>query len=56
MTEIPLEPVPANDADPDAVVPDAALCPGCNGTGTIGDRTCPTCEGSGRIFEARGED
>jgi DnaJ-class molecular chaperone len=51
MLEIPITPA----AEPDAES-ETTLCPGCNGTGLVGDRPCPTCEGSGRIVEPVGED
>jgi DnaJ-class molecular chaperone len=50
MVEIPITPAARTDEV------DAHLCPGCNGTGLVGDRPCPTCEGSGRVVEPVGED
>ena len=47
MTEVPVTPAPADETD-------GATCPGCNGTGLVGDRPCPTCEGSGKVIEGIG--
>ena len=48
MTEVPVTPAPEDE-------PEGAICPGCNGTGLVGDRPCPTCEGSGRVAPTRGD-
>jgi DnaJ-class molecular chaperone len=32
-----------------------AICPECQGTGTIKNRTCPTCNGSGKITAIIGD-
>ncbi len=58
MTEVPItpapEPSPGDQAEPDTPGTGEAICPGCNGTGLVGDRPCPTCEGSGRVIEGIG--
>ena len=55
MTEVPItpapEPSPGDQAEPGTPGTGEAICPGCNGTGLVGDRPCPTCEGSGRVIE-----
>lgn len=48
MTEVPVTPAPDDGSE-------GAVCPGCNGTGLVGDRPCPTCEGSGRVAATRGD-
>jgi len=54
MTEVPLTPAPGDEAEPDTPGTAEAICPGCNGTGQVGDRPCPTCEGSGRVIDGIG--
>jgi RecJ-like exonuclease len=56
MTEVPLTPAPApgDEAESGAPGTGETVCPGCNGTGLVGDRPCPTCEGSGRVVEGIG--
>lgn len=51
MTEVPLTPASADESEPPLPAAGEALCPGCNGSGVVGDRPCPTCEGSGRVIE-----
>ncbi|MDC7784118.1 hypothetical protein PQJ75_05675 [Rhodoplanes sp. TEM] len=31
-----------------------AICPGCEGTGTLRGRTCPTCAGTGKVVQGIG--
>jgi hypothetical protein len=52
MTEVPITPAPGDEAEPGT--PGSGVCPGCNGTGLVGDRPCPTCKGSGRVVEGIG--
>lgn len=55
MTEVPITPAPAPGDEAESGTPGIeAICPGCNGTGMVGDRPCPTCEGSGRVVEPVG--
>lgn len=49
MTEVPITPAAGDAAESDTPRSGEAICPGCNGTGLIGDQPCPTCEGSGRV-------
>jgi len=54
MTEVPITPAPGDEAEPGTSGTGENICPGCNGTGLVGDRPCPTCEGSGRVVEGIG--
>lgn len=54
MTEVPITPAAGDETGPDAPATGETICPGCNGTGLVGDRPCPTCEGSGRVIEGIG--
>jgi hypothetical protein len=54
MTEVPITPAPGDRAEPVPPGPGVMICPGCNGTGLVGDRPCPTCEGSGRVVDGIG--
>jgi len=54
MSEVPLTPAPGDETEPGAPGTAVTVCPGCNGTGMVGDRPCPSCEGSGRVVEGVG--
>ena len=47
-------PAAGDDAAPGAPGTGENVCPGCNGSGRLGNRPCPNCDGTGKVIEGIG--
>jgi hypothetical protein len=45
---------PGDEAPPGTPGTAEAICPDCNGTGSLGAAQCPNCGGSGKVIKAIG--